>query len=97
MSSILKRIGLASFLITAAGISFLVVEIIRNFYGDYEHVAEWITIVSFKRLALTATVLCTTGVGLCSSSLQHERAFRCLHDASYFGIRFAWRSIQGLY
>ena len=95
--SIFKRIGLASFLITATSVLFLVVEIIRNFWGDYEHVAEWITIVSFERLAHTATVLCTTGVGLCSSSLQHERAFRCLHDASYFDIRFAWRNFQGLF
>ena len=47
-SSIFKRIGLASFLITATSVLFLVVEIVRNFYGDYEHVAEWITIVLFS-------------------------------------------------
>ena len=85
--SILKRIGIVSFLTVISSCVYLILEVIRHFNVN-EQATMWTIVILYsivKGFFDSTTFLCPTRTSSCPSSLQHERLLCWLHD-HYFLI-----------
>ena len=96
--TILKRIGITSFLTIFISVVFLILELIQKFYTDNEAFIEgtkWITTVLYftvKGSTALQLSLYTIGINLCTGSLQHEGTVCWLCDNYRIIITFPRRS-----